>query len=211
MRQVRRALDRVDPAYQLTFDATGYVGNYDIARLTGPDAADAVYIMGYHYRGSWSPSAGSIAPLDNPARYDVADTLDIYLARTTPDRVILGVPYYGFAWSTTKKGIRSPVRSGRRFGYPQAILYDAAARLAIDKGRRYDQVEDVAWAVWRHTQCSGCGETWRQLYYDSPKALAAKYDTVNERDLLGAGIWALGYEGERTELNDILREKFVSP
>jgi spore germination protein YaaH len=52
VRALRTALDAVEPGYQLTYCATGHITNYDVASLAKPGAADAVYIMGYHYRGT---------------------------------------------------------------------------------------------------------------------------------------------------------------
>src|SRR5439155_24060986 len=67
VREFRSALDRARPGYQLTYDSTGFYSSYDIAALTRPGAADAVYIMGYHYRGTWSRTAGSNAPMGGTA------------------------------------------------------------------------------------------------------------------------------------------------
>jgi hypothetical protein len=53
--------------------------------------------------------------------------------------------------------------------------------------------------------------SWRQLYYDDATSLKAKYDLVNGYGLRGAGIWALGYDDGRTELNAALAEKFGAP
>ena len=51
---------------------------------------------------------------------------------------------------------------------------------------------------------------WRQLYYDDATALRAKYDLVNRAGLRGVGIWALGYDGTRSELYAALKAKFIT-
>ncbi|MBA2557817.1 MAG: hypothetical protein H0V12_10820 [Chloroflexi bacterium] len=209
VRAVRRALDARDPSYGLTYAATGHIANYDVAALTGPGAADAVFIMGYHYRGSWSRRAGSIAPLSGP-NYDVSDTVERFLARTTADRIILGVPYYGFMWSTTGPEVRSTVQSSvADYGSSRSVTYQSAIALARQHGRLWDPVEQSPWTRFRYRACSTCPETWRQMYYDDARSLGLKYDLVNRRDLLGAGIWALGYEGPGGQLDEVLRRKFV--
>ena len=203
VRSVRRALDARQPGYQLTFAATGYIASYDVTALTAPGAADAVYIMGYQYRGSWSYRAGSTAPLAGPI-YDVTDTVDAYLAKTTRDKIILGVPYYGYAWSTESSELHARTTPG----YVRSILYRDAVVLGATYGVRYDTVEQSAWTAWRYRPCADCASSWRQLYWDNPRSLAAKYDLVNRRGLLGAGVWALGYEGDRPELYTLLKRKF---
>src|SRR5665811_122883 len=37
-----------------------------------------------------------------------------------------------------------------------------------------------------------------------------RYDMVNAAGIRGVGIWALGYDGTRTELNQALADKFVA-
>ena len=51
---------------------------------------------------------------------------------------------------------------------------------------------------------------WREIYYDDATALGQKYDLVNRTNLRGAGIWALGYDGTRTELYQVLKDKFIT-
>jgi spore germination protein YaaH len=40
------------------------------------------------------------------------------------------------------------------------------------------------------------------------KSYGLKFDLVNQRGLRGVGIWALGYEGSRAELDRLLKKKF---
>jgi hypothetical protein len=52
--------------------------------------------------------------------------------------------------------------------------------------------------------------SWRELYYDDAESLAAKYDLVNQYDIRGAAIWALGYDGSRPELYAVIKDKFIT-
>jgi spore germination protein YaaH/flagellar hook assembly protein FlgD len=208
VRRVRVELNALAPGYQLTFDSTGYIGNYDITALTAKGAADAVFVMGYDYRGSGASTAGSLAPLGGPS-YDIGNTLDAYLSKTSRSKIILGVPYYGRAWSTTSDALYSQTRTqGATYGYSATAVYTTAIDLATTNGTRYDTIEQAAWTLYKRRACSDCPLTWRQLYFDDARALGAKYDVVNARGLRGAGIWALGYDGTRPELAALLRSKF---
>jgi spore germination protein YaaH len=211
VRTMRAELDAIAPGYQLTFDTTGWIGNYPIEAATAPGGADAIFIMGYDYRGSSSSPVGSIAPLGGPL-YDIGDTLDAYLARVPASKLILGVPYYGRAWSTVSDAQNASNQSGLKNGYSATATYGTAMDLIGQYGRRYDPVEQVAWTAYRRETCTtqyGCVTSWRQLYFDDVQALSAKYDLVNRRDLRGVGLWALGYDGTRTELYGALRSKFI--
>ena len=53
-----------------------------------------------------SSTAGSIDPLSGP-RYDLTDTVRAYTARVARSRLILGLPWYGRAWSTTTDDVRA--------------------------------------------------------------------------------------------------------
>jgi spore germination protein YaaH len=211
VRQVRAQLDALAPGYQLTFDTTGYIGNYPLEAALAPGAADAVFIMGYDYRGASSSPVGSIDPLDGPA-YDIADTLDAYLARVPAGKVILGVPYYGRAWSTDSDALNATNTSGLKFGYSSTVTYETAVGYLADNGRRYDPLEEVAWTAYRRQNCTteyGCVMSWRQLYIDDAQALAGKADLVNRRGLRGIGMWALGYDGTYPELRTLMYRKFA--
>jgi spore germination protein YaaH len=211
VREIRTGLDAVAPGYQLTFDTTGWIGNYPIEAATAPGGADAIFVMGYDYRTASATRAGSIAPLRN-AGYDIVDTLDAYLARVSGDKLILGVPYYGRAWSTTSDALNATTQTGEKYGYSSAVIYTTAVEYLAEHGRRYDAAEDVAWTAYRRQNCTstyGCVTSWRELYIDDVTALKAKYDLVNRRGLRGVGIWALGYDGTRTELYAALAAKFL--
>ncbi len=211
VREVRAQLDAIAPGYQLTFDTLGYIGNYPIEEATAPGGADAIVIMGYDYKGSSSGTAGSIAPIGGPV-YDIADTLAAYSSRVPASKVILGVPYYGRAWSTASDVLNAPTASAAKHGSSVAALYETALELAATNGRRYDPVEGVAWTTYQKENCTktyGCVTSWRQLYYDDAQSLAAKYDLVNQYGVRGIGIWALGYDGSRPELYKVIADKFI--
>ncbi len=212
VRRVRSELDAIHRGYQVTFDTTGYIGNYPIESATAAGGADAIFIMGYDYRTSGSSPVGAIAPIGG-TRYDVADTIRAYRARVSPSKLILGVPYYGRAWSTNSDRLNAANTSSAKTGGSTAVVYGTAIGVLQDNGRRWDAREGVAWTAYQRENCTatyGCVTSWRQLYMDDAAALRAKYDLVNGYRLRGAGIWALGYDGTRPELWAAIKAKFVT-
>ena len=211
VRSVRSELDAIAPGYQLTFDTTGYIGNYPLEAATAPGGADAIFIMGYDYRGSSATQAGSISPLTGPI-YDLTDTVSAYAARVSPSKLILGVPYYGRAWSTATDQLHATNISGTQYGTSVTAVYGVAVDLAAQYGRRYDTIEQAPWTAYQKQTCTttyGCVTAWRQLYYDDAASLKLRYDLINRTGLRGAGIWALGYDGTRPELYQALADKFL--
>jgi spore germination protein YaaH/flagellar hook assembly protein FlgD len=209
---IRAELDAIAPGYQLTFDTMGYIGNYPVEAATAPGGADAVVIMGYDYRNGSAGNAGSVAPIGGPV-YDIADTLAAYTSRLPAAKVILGVPYYGRAWSTATPTLNAPTISAAKYGSSVAVLYETALDFATTHGRQYDPVEGVAWTTYERENCTatyGCVTAWRELYFDDAESLAAKYDLVNQYGIRGAAIWALGYDGRRPELYALIKDKFIT-
>lgn len=212
VRTIRAELNRIHSGYQITFDTTGSIGNYPIEDATASGGADAIFIMGYDYRGASSSPVGSVAPYEKSG-YDIVDTVRAYTARVAPSKLILGVPYYGRAWSTSGNALNAPNISGTQYGASTTVVYDTAADYLAQYGRRYDPLEEVAWTTYKRENCTttyGCVTAWREIYVDDATALGRKYDLVNSYGLRGAGIWALGYDGTRPDLYAAIQRKFIT-
>ena len=101
--------------------------------------------MGYDYRSSGSSPVGSIAPIGGAA-YDITDTVKAYTARVPASKLILGVPYYGRAWSTRQRQAQRQehqwheVRRVQHGDLRQRHHRPAGARQALRhrRGRRLD-------------------------------------------------------------------------
>src|SRR4029078_12615214 len=74
VRAVRSELNKVHAGYQLTFDTTGWIGNYPIEKATASGGADRVVVTGYESRDASSNPVGSVAPIAGAA-YDITDTV----------------------------------------------------------------------------------------------------------------------------------------
>lgn len=210
VRRLRSALDARRSGLQLMVDSTGYIANYDVAGLTAPGAADAIFIMAYHYSGSWSHSAGAVSPLHRGS-YDVTDTVNAFLRYTTPNKIMLGLPYYGNTWATLTDKLLSKTRPGSSsYGYPGSVVYSTAVGIAASHGRLWDNIEDVPWVRWQARACGSCPLSWHQLYYEDAQSLQMKHALVLSKNLRGTGIWTLGFGGNGPELNNELRHSFGS-
>jgi spore germination protein YaaH len=197
VRLLRAELDAIAPGYQLTFDVTGHHESYDIGGALKPGGADAVYLMGYHYAGTWSKVAASTSPLGGP-RYDLGDTIKSILRFAKPKQLIVGVPYYGHTWPTKTAAIHSrTVGGGHDVTYVNAIA--ATKRL----GGKFDPVEQVHWVAFKE------GGQWYQMYFDDARAMAAKWQLVKNRKLLGSGVWTIGFEGGTGALDAAMRKAFL--
>lgn len=211
LRTLRSQLNAIRSGYQITYDTTGSIGNYPLEASVGSTAADAVFVMGYDYRSASSSGSGSIDPLSGPT-YDLADTVRQYTARISPSRVILGLPWYGRAWSTTTSSPRATNQSGAKFGYSAAVNYENIPALVSKYGSKWDTVEQSPYIVYQRQNCTstyGCVTSWRQVWYDDATSIARRYQLVNDYGLRGAGMWALGYDGAYQDMVRALSDAFL--
>jgi hypothetical protein len=175
---------------------------------------DAFFIMAYDMNASTTyPNA----PLSGPYTYTDTLSVDQYVTKSgSPAKVILGVPYYGYKYSTTGTGFHSPINTSSpgcnaACADPYSgIVADFACASQLQLN--WDGPSSTPWASWyspaTNDPCGGNHNSYRELYYDNAGSLGLKYDLVNNRGIRGAGIWALGYDHGSTDLWQPIRAKF---
>lgn len=166
---------------------------------------DYIVVMAYDFHRRSSPQAGPVAPLFGGKELwqtDISRQLKEFLAVVPSQKILLGVPFYGYEWRTDSRDA-------------QANTYPETGRTAS-----YTRVQELL----RRKQELNVEEHWHEaalspyliyeendetyiLYYENSRSLAYKFDFVNQLDLGGIAIWALGYEGEYQELWDVIKEK----
>jgi hypothetical protein len=179
---VSSALRAADPHWQVTMatyasaagDPSGF---YDIPKLA--PAVDAFFVMAYDMNDPISP--GATAPLVGGGFSD-AEALRQYLAVVPPQKVILGVPFYGYDWPTVNGTLGAPAMGGET---PLSYAQIAAA----GHPTYWDPATDTAWTSY---QVDG---QWHETYFDNPTSLAMKAELANATGIAGLGIWALGMDG----------------
>jgi len=208
VRLLRTQLDAIHAGYELTFCGTITLGNYDAANLLASGAADNVFIMGYDMRDGGSAYAASHNPLTSPRVYDLTDAVHAWETKAPASKILLGLPYYGIAFSTPNTAQYATNISGTTYGDAVWVPYYTAATLAETNLVQYDTIEQSAWVSYYGTY--GGAPTWRELYYNDARAMAARYDRINQMGLDGVGIWVLGYDSGFPELNQVLADKFLT-
>jgi hypothetical protein len=203
VRRIRTELDARGPGYQLTFDVVGHFESYDVGAALEPGGADAVYLMGYHYAGTFSTIAHGTAPLGGP-RYSVGDAIRGLREVARPSQLVVGVPYYGHLWPTVSGALNARTTAG---GYD--VLYSSARLIGAKRGTTYDPVEQVERVAWRARSCSTCPLRWFQLYYDDARSLGVKWAEFQRQGLLGTGVWTSAFEGDSGELTAALRAAWL--
>jgi spore germination protein YaaH len=166
---------------------------------------DYIIIMAYDFHRRSSPTAGPVAPIFGGKTMwdsDISDHLQDYLKVVPSSKLLLGVPFYGYEWKTLNGDAQA-------FTLPDTGTTASYKRVQEILAKKDElQIEEK----WNDTALSPYviykenGAT-HIMYYDNSRSLSYKLDFVNQLDLAGIAIWALGYEGDYRELWDIINKK----
>jgi len=179
---------------------------------------DDFFIMAYDMS---SPHDLPNAPLAGNYTYTDTTSVQQYLSKVggNGSKVILGVPYYGYKFSTTSNAWNAPQNTSAINGcnWNCADVYSdiqwelnscGASQLSV----HWDSASATPWAAWwspgSNDPCNGNHNSWRELYYDDQNSISQKYDLVNSSNIRGAGVWALGYDHGYKELWQVVASKF---
>ena len=188
-----------DMGYEVSFAGPAVNwGGWDFEGLAA--SCDYIFIMGYNYNGGWSTKSGACAPLTGSS-INVTNTVLTQYAEVTesnPEKLILGVPYYGNKWRTSSPSAHSTVIE--HLGQP---FYSTAMDKAEQDSLLWDAYSQTSWSLYDSER------NYEQTWFDTDTSLGLKYDLADENLLKGVGMWALGYDEERTELWDELRRRYA--
>jgi spore germination protein YaaH len=220
--RVRAALVAADSSDRLSVATSASLLGATMAAAAAEAGVDRIFLMGYDYRVAGS-EPGATAPLDrrDGEEKDLAWSLDLYAALGVPvERTLLGLPLYGLTWPVTDPELGAPATGRGDAWVPRRnldLLRDPAAVPLRDdveqvelyvldgKGVPYSRPPVASnppaspsaaapSATPAGTASPAQAGPWQAIYIDSPATLAPKLALANERGLLGAGFWAIGYE-----------------
>lgn len=176
-------------------------GGWDLTGLT--KACDYIFIMGYSFNGKWSTASGPNSPLTG-GKYNLTSLL------TSPDfgygnaifanskKLILGVPYYGLRWQVSSISPYAKVTKFIASTFFRSEIVDSRVY-----GLQWDAYSQTPW------YCFKQDTVWVQDWFDTDSSTELKYNLAASKNLKGVGMWALGQDGSRQELWNLLRKKVV--
>lgn len=150
---------------------TGWSGAYDYTAIA--DVADLYLVMAYGYKTSGSATPGSTAPL----RW-VEASMAYAATQIAPERLILGVPFYGYDWNVST-------------GPPAHALRHVDTRRLLEQTGAIPTFDPATASAWFRYEADG---EQHEVWYEDDRALAAKLALVAKYGLRGAGAWRLGQE-----------------
>ncbi|MBN1638717.1 MAG: T9SS type A sorting domain-containing protein, partial [Ignavibacteriales bacterium] len=176
--------------------AVNWGQDWDLLGLA--NSCDYIFIMGYAFNGKWSKNTAPNSPLKGTT-FCITNTIEtqyVAVTNTKPEKLILGLPYYGYHWKTETPEENANVIqaiSSTRFKNDEVNIQTYGLQWSI----KYSN----SWYRWND------GE-WHQVWYDNDSSLGLKYDLAINKNLRGVGMWALCYDGGRQELWNLIEGKF---
>ena len=163
---------------------TGWHGSYDYTSLA--NNSDYLMMMTYdeHWQGSTPGPVASISFVENSIRYA--------LTKTTGDKIVVGLPFYGRIWSEdytfNGNGITLDRVNEMLTTYNANVYYDNIQKspYATFVVNPTDPVSTLN----GKTLTPGTYTIW----YENEASIEAKISLVNTYNLKGVGAWALGQE-----------------
>jgi spore germination protein YaaH len=167
-------------------------GIFDIPMLARN--SDAFVIMGYDMH---TPLGGPGPVSAMGGTTNIVGYVQNYLEQVDSSKLILAVPYYGYDW-------------------PQNVASPSADMVKILPYAQVAQQSQNLQLIWDDTSQTpsftyneSAGQP-RIVHFDNVRSLGLKYDFINNKNLRGVGIWALGYDGQNQDLEKLLIDKFIN-
>jgi spore germination protein YaaH/PKD repeat protein len=176
----------------------------DVAALNS--YVDLFVIMGYAYYYNGSGTAGPCDPLfhfGSSYNYTLSKSVSTYLDNgVSPEKLILGLPYYGYEWPTTSLAVPSSTTgSGVSVTYKQ--IQNNSSGYYSSANRGWDADSYTRYYTFNN------GTENRQAFIVSKSDFAQRLKVINRFDIGGMGIWALSYDDGYSDLWDEIYDKFT--
>jgi hypothetical protein len=210
IKDLRAYLDSKYTNVQLSIDMyAGAAQNkqiWDVEKIA--PHVDYIIVMAYDFHRSSSEKAGPVAPLFGDTKQwetSISGYIQSFLDQAPREKILLGVPFYGYEWQTTSRESKSHTfpKTGATASYSRVLeLLEKKEELQVQE--HWNEV-----ALSPYISYIEDGKIY-VAYYEDSRSLSYKLDYVNQLDLGGIAIWALGYEGDSRELWDVINRKISS-
>jgi len=188
------------------------IGNLEIEKIH--EYLDWINLMAYDFHGGWDASTHFNAPLhaisNDPARDALSRKLNVdaavsaYLeAKVPPEKLVLGVPFYGRGWSGVKNagnGLFQP-KGGIPKGTWEEGNWDYKDLAANYLGKMTRHWHAEAKVPWLFDEKSGI-----MISYDDPESIKLKAEYARGKKLGGVMCWELSGDDVNASLLSAVRK-----
>ncbi len=154
---------------------------------------DAVILMTYDYHYSGSFVTGPVAPNAGAgveSEFDTETAIQKALEVMPAEKIIMGIPLYGYEWETLTPNRRAAVLPGSGIVASNRRVEEFLNECASCSAQIEDQAGE-AYLVYKDQET----DTYHQIFYPDEKLMQSKIKLAQKYNLGGLAFWALGYEG----------------
>lgn len=188
---------------------------WDIAAIN--PYIDYVVIMAYDFHQRSSSQAGPVAPLFSESENskwnkDINQNLKLFLDQIPREKILLGIPFYGYGWQTDSNNPKANTfeDTGFTVSYKKAkeLLAIADGKTSSEntwKGATQIKKSFDSDALSPYITYKQDGEFYT-IYYEDSESISYKLEYARQLNLAGIAIWALGYEDNDRELWQVIAD-----
>ena len=173
-------------------------------RLTNPkeigEIADFVVLMAYDYHYANSYLAGPVAPVGGAGtvrEFDVETAIQQALNIMPENKIILGIPLYGYEWDTIDNTPGAPTVPGTGKTASTRRVEEEMLGSCDKCTKGMEKEAQQPFIIIPENSY------FRQVFYENKDSLNKKLDLVKKYKLGGIALWALGYE-DNSILNPLI-------
>jgi spore germination protein YaaH len=171
---------------------TAFVKDYLVDPKEVSKYVDSMIIMGYDYHFQGSYVTGPVAPLfgaGNISEFDIKTAIEKALVLLPKQKIILGVPLYGYEWETITDNPRSPVIPGTGLTASSLRVQQLLSSCSTCSAQ-FDSIAQEKYVVYKDLKT----DSYHQIFYPDKEIMSAKIKFAEKYNLGGIALWALGYE-----------------
>lgn len=153
---------------------------------------DRVVLMTYDYHYSGSFSSGAVAPVGGAGtslEYDVETAVKEAIKVIPADKILLGIPLYGYQWETISGSPESATIPGGSSTASTRRIREILANCATCSAR-LDPVSREPYLIYPEN------DYFNQIYFEDEASMKEKIALAEKYHLGGVALWALGYEDD---------------
>lgn len=157
-----------------------------------------IIVMAYDYYRKSSTKAGPVAPLTGSCNQtqsstcldqDILTHLTLYIKKIPSEKIILGVPFYGYEWETASEEFMANTypKSGSLATYQRIQSLITEPTTSSLSAKWSNQTLSPYLTYYKDNKI-------KQIHFENVQSLSLKMDVIKAANLGGVAIWALGYE-----------------
>ena len=196
VKTVREQLQKNNNPITLSIDVspTALIKPYLVDVSAIAPYVDTVIFMIYDFHYQGSSVTGAVSPVNGAgitAEFDAETSIQEALKVLSPEKIIMGVPHYGYEWETLSSHPHAAIIPGTGITASNKRVEDFLIKCATCSAQ-FDPVGKESYVIYKDDDTN----TYHQFFYPDEKAMQEKINLMKKYELGGIALWALGYEGE---------------